>query len=91
MSCAATALETSVVKISGLPDDLLNKFDDKVGFVLYFEHEEANEALVDHAMLEHFRDELYSDADGANQRSFAANARIQFGDGFCGHYRRGAL
>lgn len=48
--------ETSVVKISGLPDDLLNKFDDKVGFVLYFEtEEEANNALVDHALLEKFR------------------------------------
>ena len=48
--------ETSVVKISGLPDDLLDKFDDKVGFVLYFEtEEEANDALVDHALLEKFR------------------------------------
>ncbi len=48
--------ETAVVKISGLPDDLLNKFDDKVGFVLYFEtEEEANDALVDHALLEKFR------------------------------------
>lgn len=48
--------ETAVVKISGLPDDLLQKFDDKVGFVLYFETEdEANAALVDHALLEKFR------------------------------------
>lgn len=48
--------ETAVVKISGLPDDLLNKFDDKVGFVLYFEHEaEANDALIDHALLDKFR------------------------------------
>lgn len=57
--------ETAVVKISGLPDDLLNKFDDKVGFVLYFEHEEeANDALVDHDMLNHFRDELYRTLGG---------------------------
>ncbi len=48
--------ETAVVKISGLPDELLNKFDDKVALVMYFEHEEdANEALVDHALLEKFR------------------------------------
>lgn len=48
--------ETAVVKISGMPDDLLDKFDDKVGFVLYFEtEEEANDALVDHALLEKFR------------------------------------
>ncbi|TAH48590.1 MAG: dihydroxy-acid dehydratase [Chloroflexota bacterium] len=52
--------ETAVVKISGLPDDLLDKFDDKVGFVLYFEtEEEANDALVDNALLEKFSDELY--------------------------------
>jgi dihydroxyacid dehydratase/phosphogluconate dehydratase len=51
--------ESAVVKISGLPDDLLNKFDDKVGFILYFEHEaEANDALVDHALLDKFHDEL---------------------------------
>lgn len=57
--------ETAVVKISGLPDELLDKFDDKVGFVLYFEHEqEANDALVDHAMLDHFRDELYRTLSG---------------------------
>lgn len=48
--------ETAVVKISGLPEDLLQKFDDKVGFVLYFEtEEESNDALVDHAMLSKFR------------------------------------
>lgn len=52
----ANWFESAVVKISGLPDDLLQKFDDKIGFVLYFEHEqEANDALVDHALLEKFR------------------------------------
>lgn len=51
--------ETAVVKISGLPDDLLDTFDDKVGFVMYFEtEEEANAALVDPALLEKFRAEL---------------------------------
>lgn len=57
--------ETAVVKISGLPDDLLQKFDDKIGFVLYFEHEaEANDALVDHALLDKFRVELYQTMSG---------------------------
>lgn len=51
--------ETAVVKISGLPDDLLDTFDDKVAFVMYFETEEkANAALVDPALLEKFRAEL---------------------------------
>jgi dihydroxy-acid dehydratase len=51
--------ETAVVKISGLPDDLLDKFDDKIGFVLYFEtEEEANAALVNPALLDNFRADL---------------------------------
>lgn len=51
--------ETAVVKISGVPDDLLNKFDDKIGFVMYFETEEdANAALVDAELLEKFFAEL---------------------------------
>lgn len=51
--------ETAVVKISGLPDDLLDSFDDKVGLVMYFETEQdANAALVDPALLEKFRAEL---------------------------------
>jgi dihydroxy-acid dehydratase len=50
-------LETAVVKTSGLPDALLDKFDDKVALVLYFETEEAaNEALVDTDLLEKLRD-----------------------------------
>jgi dihydroxy-acid dehydratase len=49
--------ESAVVKISGLPDDLLDKFDDKVAVVLYFETEEAaNEALVDTGLLDKLRD-----------------------------------
>jgi dihydroxyacid dehydratase/phosphogluconate dehydratase len=51
--------ETAVVKVSGLPDDLLDKFDDKIGFVLYFEtEEEANAALVNPALLDNFHDDL---------------------------------
>ncbi|HYP38871.1 MAG TPA: dihydroxy-acid dehydratase [Chloroflexia bacterium] len=49
--------ESAIVKISGMPDELLNKFDDKVALVLYYETEDAaNEALVDHALLKKFRD-----------------------------------
>jgi dihydroxyacid dehydratase/phosphogluconate dehydratase len=53
--------ETAVVKISGLPDELLDMFDDKVALVMYFETEEdANAALVDAALLEKFYSELQS-------------------------------
>jgi hypothetical protein len=48
--------ESAIVKISGMPDELLTKFDDKVALVLYFETEEdANEALVDPRLLTEFR------------------------------------
>jgi dihydroxyacid dehydratase/phosphogluconate dehydratase len=50
--------ESAVVKISGMPDELLDKFDDKVALVLYFETEEdCNEALVDEDLLAKFRRE----------------------------------
>lgn len=50
--------ESAVVKISGMPDELLDKFDDKVAFVLYFETEEdCNDALVDDDLLAKFRSE----------------------------------
>jgi dihydroxyacid dehydratase/phosphogluconate dehydratase len=72
--------ETAVVKISGLPDDLLQKFDDKVGLVLYFENEaEANDALVDHALLDKFYADLEERMPGtANRllrRMYEYNAR----------------
>ncbi len=67
--------ETAVVKISGLPDDLLDKFDDKVGFVLYFEtEEEANDALVDHALLEKFR-QTSNVTNDVLRRMYEYNAR----------------
>ncbi|MEO8289016.1 MAG: dihydroxy-acid dehydratase, partial [Chloroflexota bacterium] len=54
----ANWFETAVVKTSGLPDELLDKFDDKVAVVLYFETEEAaNDALVDTDLLEKLRTE----------------------------------
>lgn len=52
----ANWFESAVVKISGLPEELLDKFDDKLAFVMYFEtEEEANGALVDENLLENFR------------------------------------
>jgi dihydroxy-acid dehydratase len=49
--------ESAIVKISGMPDELIDRFDDKIGLVLYFETEEAaNDALVDVDLLEKFRD-----------------------------------
>ncbi len=48
--------ESAVVKTSGMPDAMIDKFDDKVALVLYFESEEAaNDALVDPDMLDNFR------------------------------------
>lgn len=48
--------ESAVVKISGMPDQLIDKFDDKLALVLYFETEETcNDALVDPDLLHNFR------------------------------------
>jgi dihydroxyacid dehydratase/phosphogluconate dehydratase len=48
----ANWFESAIVKISGMPDDMLDRLDDKVTLVLYFETEEAaNEALVDPHLL----------------------------------------
>jgi hypothetical protein len=39
-----------------MPDELIDRFDDKIGLVLYFETEEAaNDALVDVDLLEKYR------------------------------------
>ncbi len=52
----ANWFESAIVKISGMPDDMLDRLDDKVALVLYFETEEAaNEALVDPHLLQTFR------------------------------------
>jgi dihydroxyacid dehydratase/phosphogluconate dehydratase len=52
----ANWFESAIVKISGMPDELLAKFDDKVALVLYFETEEAaNDALVDPELPAKFR------------------------------------
>lgn len=67
--------ETAVVKMSGLPDELLDKFDDKIGFVLYFETEDdANAALVDHALLDKFRHQAGVTSD-VLRRMYEYNAR----------------
>jgi hypothetical protein len=53
----ANWFESAIVKISGMPDDLLDRLDDKVALVLYFETEEAaNEALVDPHLLSTVRE-----------------------------------
>ncbi len=49
----ANWFESAIVKISGMPDELLDRLDDKVALVLYFETEEAaNAALVDPHLLQ---------------------------------------
>lgn len=69
--------ETAVVKMSGLPDELLDKFDDKIGFVLYFETEDdANAALVDHALLDKFRHQAGVTPD-VLRRMYEYNTRNQ--------------
>ena len=71
---------------------LLNKFDDKVGFVLYFEHEqEANDALVDHAMLEKFRDELYRTLSGQTNAVLRQMHEYNSGQQFGRDYGRGVV
>ncbi|WHX64803.1 dihydroxy-acid dehydratase [Peribacillus frigoritolerans] len=44
--------ESAVVKISGMPTPLLDQFDDKLAFVLYYENEDdANKSLLDSNLL----------------------------------------
>ncbi|MDQ0338295.1 dihydroxyacid dehydratase/phosphogluconate dehydratase [Caldalkalibacillus uzonensis] len=48
--------ESAVVKISGMPTHQLDKFDEKVSFVLYFENEdEANAQLLNVNLLDDLR------------------------------------
>jgi len=50
--------ESAVVKISGMPERQVNHFDEQVGFVLYFESEDAaNDALLDIHLLDKLRDD----------------------------------
>jgi len=52
-------LDSAVVKISGLPDQQLNEFDEKVAVVVYFENEEeANRQLLDGHFLESLESRL---------------------------------
>ena len=52
-------LDSAVVKISGLPDQQLNEFDEKVAVVVYFENEEeANRQLLDVHFLESLESRL---------------------------------
>lgn len=48
--------ESAVVKISGMPERQVNQFDETVGFVLFYETEEAaNESLLNIHLLDHLR------------------------------------
>jgi dihydroxy-acid dehydratase len=54
----------AVVKISGMPTRQLDHFDEKIAFVLYFEHEEeANERLLDVHALERLRQQRIFNAE----------------------------
>ncbi|MDH7571711.1 MAG: dihydroxy-acid dehydratase, partial [Armatimonadota bacterium] len=50
---AGNFLQTAVVKISGIPDQQLDEFDEKIALVLYFDSEEAaNAGLLDVRLLQ---------------------------------------
>lgn len=50
--------ESAVVKVSGMPNEQLNAFDDQIHFVLYAENEdEANRLLLDPRLLQRLREE----------------------------------
>lgn len=57
--------ESAVVKISGMPERQVNHFDEQVGFVVYFESEDAaNDALLDIHFLDKLRDdEVFAEDD----------------------------
>jgi len=49
--------ESAVVKVSGMTDEQLGQFDDKIAVVLFFENEEdANQGLLDTRLLERLRE-----------------------------------
>ncbi|MDQ6693150.1 MAG: dihydroxy-acid dehydratase [Chloroflexota bacterium] len=67
--------ESAIVKTSGMPDALIDKVDDKIAFVLYFETEEAaNEALVDPDLLQKFRNAAGVSPEALRQM-YAYNSR----------------
>lgn len=55
-------LESAVVKISGMPTEQLDEFDEKLALVVYFEHEdEANGHLLDVRLIERWKEERVFD------------------------------
>lgn len=51
--------ESAVVKISGMPEEQVDEFDEAVALVLYYENEdEANRGLLDVHLLDRFKEEV---------------------------------
>ncbi len=64
--------DTAVVKISGLPDALLDEFDEKLALVVYFENEDdANQKLLDRHFLEGLENRRPTTDDGRQTLSIA--------------------
>ncbi|NOZ27138.1 MAG: dihydroxy-acid dehydratase [Chloroflexi bacterium] len=56
--------ESAVVKISGMPEEQIDEFDEAVALVLYYENEdEANQALLDVHLLDRFKEEVAGNRD----------------------------
>jgi dihydroxyacid dehydratase/phosphogluconate dehydratase len=56
--------ESAIVKISGMPDNQINGFNEKIALVLYYENEEeANTSLLNPNLLEVLRDSCVFSAD----------------------------
>lgn len=68
--------DSAVVKISGMPEEQLNDFDEKVAVVLYFESEEF---AVDQLLNVHILDMVYY-APGINRDTLAQLYRHNLGD-----------
>jgi dihydroxyacid dehydratase/phosphogluconate dehydratase len=75
-------LDTAVVKISGLPDALLDEFDEKVALVIYFENEEeANAQLLNINFLAHLDERRKTKDERISDAVLAAMHRINGGTG----------
>ncbi|MCD6289770.1 MAG: dihydroxy-acid dehydratase [Anaerolineae bacterium] len=56
--------ESAVVKISGMPDEQIDEFDETVALVLYYENEdEANQALLDVHLLDRLKEVVVKNRD----------------------------
>lgn len=88
-------LESAVVKISGMPTEQLDEFDEKLALVVYFEHEdEANEHLLDVGLIKRWKEERVFDEAilrSLYMRAAGTEAPDEYGALFDGLLERQAL